>query len=152
MSLLATLWDSLPELDTPLGRLAKTLTCDDVPSGDSIPKTRGDDLLPIDLDGVVDFLGSEIDPDEARAVLLFVLALNYMWLGGRDSKACFRKQLKLTKVQEASVQHLAERVKDLALVKEVCSGFESCRSQLVEAKFDYAENHLWRSKNSKQSS
>lgn len=112
MSTLASLWDSLPELDTPLGRLAKTLTSDDVPSGDSVPKTRRDDLLPIDLDGVVDFLGSGCDPDVARAVLLLVLMLNYMWLGGRDSRTCFRQKQKLTLTQELAVDHLLERVKD----------------------------------------
>lgn len=138
MSVLASLWDALPELDTPLGRLAQTLTVEDVPSGDAVPKTRGDDLLPIDLDGVADFLGRDYDPDQARAVLLIVLTLNYLWLGGRDSKFYMRKKEKLTQAQELSVAHLAERVRNLASVPASCSGFEVSKNQLVEAKFEYA--------------
>eukprot|EP00438_Fugacium_kawagutii_P019189 Skav219378 [mRNA] locus=scaffold76:715800:719114:- [translate_table: standard] len=129
---LASLWG------TPLGRLAKALTADDVPSGESLPDTRGDDLLPLDLDGVMDCLGPNSDADEARAVLLLALSLNYLWLGGRDSKLCRRRRGKLTKVQEMAVQHLAERVRDLATVKARCCSFDEGRAQLTEARFDYA--------------
>eukprot|EP00438_Fugacium_kawagutii_P016515 Skav222453 [mRNA] locus=scaffold3319:59315:61572:+ [translate_table: standard] len=138
LSMLANLWDDLPSLDTPLGRMAKRLTSEDVPSGNPVPKVRGDDLLPIDLDGAMDYLGANSDPEEARAILLLVLVLNYMWLGGRDSMACVRQRQKITKTQELTIDHLAERVRDLGAVPVLCSNFEEGRSRLVEARFDYA--------------
>ena len=119
-----------------LGKLAKAFKQGDMPPRADCPKTRGDDLLPMDLAAVQEFLEGE-PVDEVEATLLVVVGLNYLWLGGRDSERYRPEGHQLTKAQRQAVVHLAERVRDLGKVDKLCPDMMAGRAQLVEAKFDY---------------
>ena len=136
-TVLSDLWETLPSLDTPLGRLAKLLSQESMPPRDSVPKTRGEDLLPIDLAAVDDFL--DIPQAEKNALFLIITALNYLWLGGHDSQRYqATANQRLRKVQRAAVLHFLERVRDLGEAETACPDFQAAAAQLVDSKFDYA--------------
>eukprot|EP00435_Cladocopium_sp_Y103_P019019 s3102_g4.t1 len=136
MAVLSKLFQRLRMLDSPLGKLCANLVKRDVPPRAERPKTRGDDLLPMDVEAVKGHMeGAQIEVIES--VQLVVTCLNYLWLGGRDSARYCRVQSDLTKSQKLAVDHLAERVRDLGAVDKLCPDLATGRGQLVAAKFDY---------------
>ena len=136
LEVLSVLFQRLHLLESPLGKLAKAFKQKDMPPRADCPKTRGDDLLPMDLTAVQEYL-TDLLVEEVEAIMLVVLGLNYMWLGGRDSERYRPERDRLTKAQRQAVSHLAERVRDLGSVDKRCPDMLTGRSQLVEAKFDY---------------
>ena len=135
VDVMASLWECLPRLNTPLGKHAKRLTGDDAPPRE-VPHPRGDELLPVDIMAVGVYL--EVTTDVTEAVKLTLTALNYLWLGGRDSQShCPERGQPLTKAQRQMVDHVLERVTDLSKVEKPCVDFEAARAQLVDARFDY---------------
>ena len=136
IDLMAHLWERLPRLDTPLGLLARNLTEDYMPPRDSVPHPRGEDLLPMDLEAIDGYL--QEDTDLKMALKLVVTSLNYLWMGGRESsKYRPNRSQPLTKAQCMAVDHLVERLSDLAEVEASCADHATARSQLVDSKFDY---------------
>ena len=136
LEVLSVLFQRLHLLESPLGKLAKAFKQKDMPPRADCPKTRGDDLLPMDLTAVQEYL-TDLLVEEVEAIMLVVLGLNYMWLGGRDSERYRPERDRLTKAQRQAVSHLAKRVRDLGSVDKRCPDMLTGRSQLVEAKFDY---------------
>ena len=135
VDLMASLWELLPDLNSPLGKLSRRLTSVRAPPRE-VPHPRGDELLPIDLEAVSIYL--EVTTDVTEAVKLTLTALNYLWLGGRDSQTHQPEQGQpLTKAQRLMVDHVLERITDLHQVEKACPDFEAARAQLIDAKFDY---------------
>ena len=108
LEVLATVYDRPQLLESPLGKLAKVFKGSDVPPRADSPKTRGDDLLPMDLRAVEDHLEGQSET-VVKATLLLVTTLNYLWLGNRDSERYRPSRRGLTKTQKVSVDHLRER-------------------------------------------
>ena len=59
LEVLAELFERLPLLDSPLGKLASELQKHDVPPGAERPKTRADDLFPLDIHEVGIYLSEK---------------------------------------------------------------------------------------------
>ena len=136
VEVLSPLFRRLHLLSSPLGRLCKTLQEPDVPPRANCPKTRGDDLLPMDLQAVEKFLEEE-NSQVCDVVQLMVVCLNYLWLGGRDMDSHRPTATGLSKGQRVAVSPLTARVRDLGSVERTCPGLADARAQLVEARFDY---------------
>ena len=108
-----------------------------VPPRDVVVKSRGDELLPICTERVSAYRCNE-ELERVNVVCLMVAALNYLWLGGHESREYVKPAAAtLTLAQQETVEHLLGRARDLGEVDKLCPDFATGRAQLAEAKFDY---------------
>eukprot|EP00438_Fugacium_kawagutii_P016268 Skav226631 [mRNA] locus=scaffold2041:555283:567851:+ [translate_table: standard] len=104
--------------------------------GSSDLRLRGDDLLPLDVRSLDGLFPEE--PDFTNVLKLMFTTLNYLWLGGKEATQYKPPESgKLTRSQMFAVRTFAARVRDLITVDKLCPDFQTARSWLVEAKFDY---------------
>ena len=137
LEVLEKLWNILPSLETPLGRMAKSLDHRGVPPDDKTRPERGNDLLPLNPN-VVDS-AVEVESKLKGPLKLLLHVLNYLSMGCRDNpKADLTIPEGLSQGQQLMVEHLTERLVDLGEEETPCPPVAEADVQLRRARFDYA--------------
>lgn len=136
---LSGLWKHLKTLPSKLGHFSTVSAGEGVPPGASASmQVREDDLLPIDVRRVLDYLedkGAAI----ANSVACVLNSLNYLGLcSGHAPVPAVLPSRPLTKPQKEAVEHVCKAVMHLEASGEKIGPFESLTAELHEARFDYA--------------